>query len=98
MRKTMKRMKLSMLSGVFTTILTTLLLTAGVAEAASLSCGAWSIVTSYNVGSGNNNLNGVAAVSASDVWAVGGYNSTNGDGLIKHWNGTRWKVVASPSP
>ena len=33
----------------------------------------WAIVPSPNMGTGNNHLNGVAAVSASDVWAVGYY-------------------------
>jgi hypothetical protein len=47
-------------------------------------------------------LNGVAAVSHSDAWAVGGY--TGGPAyslsrtLILHWNGTRWQRVGSPSP
>jgi hypothetical protein len=40
-------------------------------------------------------LNGVAAVSASDVWAVGG---TGNGALIEHWNGTAWKQVPSPAP
>jgi hypothetical protein len=37
-------------------------------------------------------LGGVAAASANDVWAVGGFNKT----LILHWNGTRWRHVPSP--
>lgn len=46
-------------------------------------------------------LNAVAAVSASDIWAVGG--SLNyGVGyhpdkpLIEHWNGSKWSTVPSP--
>src|SRR5262249_51552993 len=39
-------------------------------------------------------LNGVAATSARDVWAVG----FSGSGaLILHFNGTRWRRVASPA-
>ena len=36
-------------------------------------------------------LNSVAAVSASDVWAVG--ISEQGGGLIFHWNGKRWSYI-----
>ncbi len=38
-------------------------------------------------------LNGIAAVSAQDIWAVGG--GTTG-ALIAHWNGSTWSVVNSP--
>jgi hypothetical protein len=40
---------------------------------------------------------GVAAVSASDVWAVGRYNDSGGKTLVLHWNGVTWSVVTSPS-
>src|SRR5713226_9528426 len=51
----------------------------------------WSIVPSPNVGSSFNQLDGVAVVSASDVWAVGNYISQNpAKTLIEHWNGTSW--------
>src|SRR6266702_1089538 len=63
------------------------------------SCGAWSIVSSPSPGSAHNQLNSVAAVSANDMWAVGGYSSTvNGpfQPLIEHWNGSSWSVVKSP--
>jgi hypothetical protein len=44
------------------------------------------------------NLFGVAAVSATDVWAVG--YSFNDQGatrsLIEHWNGTSWSIATSP--
>jgi hypothetical protein len=41
----------------------------------------------------SNLLEGVSAVSATDVWAVGySDNSFNGEArtLILHWNGTAW--------
>ncbi|HXZ05667.1 MAG TPA: hypothetical protein VEH81_12600, partial [Ktedonobacteraceae bacterium] len=61
---------------------------------------AWTVVASPNAGTSFNYLNGVAAVSANDIWAVG--YSSNGTGpfqaLIEHWNGTGWQVVSSPSP
>ena len=42
-------------------------------------------------------LQGVAAASAADVWAVGGTNDTNKTVII-HWNGTGWTQVPSPTP
>jgi hypothetical protein len=35
----------------------------------------------------------VAAISSTDVWAVGGRNANTPFGLIEHWDGTRWSVV-----
>ena len=58
---------------------------------------AWSIIPSPNpsgTGSGSE-LNGAAAVSSSDVWAVG---DSNIGTLTEQWNGTSWAVVPSPSP
>src|SRR6266571_3421958 len=68
-------------------------------KAAPLTCGTWSVVKSPNVGSRINSLSGVAAVSASNIWAVGYYlTSTPVERtLIEHWNGTSWSVVKSPN-
>lgn len=43
-------------------------------------------------------LNGVATISANDVWAVG-FNSTNSSTqtLIEQWNGSNWVVISSPN-
>ncbi len=60
----------------------------------------WSIIASPNQGTRSNVLNGVAAGSASNIWAVGDYiNSSTGTDqtLIEHWNGTSWNIVASPN-
>ncbi|HLG78589.1 MAG TPA: hypothetical protein VFA09_04210 [Ktedonobacteraceae bacterium] len=59
----------------------------------------WNTVPSPNPGSANNELFGVAAASASNVWAVGSQanGTSNGQTLIEHWNGTQWSVVPSPS-
>jgi hypothetical protein len=54
---------------------------------------AWKQVTSPYHGSAN--LYGVAASSASNVWAVGSY---SGGVLTLHWNGRSWRQVAAPSP
>ena len=61
-------------------------------------CGVWSTVPSPNVGTSTNFLNGVAAISAHNVWTVGSYGNGNGGlTLVEHWNGAPWKVVASPN-
>src|SRR5439155_26740366 len=58
-------------------------------------CGpAWRLVDSPNSGSGNNDLYGIAALSATDIWAVGGAGSET---LTMHWDGTQWSIVPSPS-
>src|SRR4051794_14549087 len=58
----------------------------------------WTVVSSPNSGSSFNELNGVAVVSANDIWAVGDYTNSNVyQTLTEHWNGTSWTVVSSPS-
>lgn len=54
---------------------------------------AWTRVPSPNPVPGGDTLNGVAAVSASDAWAVGG---KNGRPLILRWNGKVWRQTPSP--
>jgi len=64
------------------------------------SCGRWNIIHGLNPGYGNV-LFGVAADSASDIWAVGAYsNSSSGpfQTLVEHWDGAHLSVVPSPSP
>src|SRR5207248_6198707 len=41
----------------------------------------------------------VAAVSATDIWAVGDFQPISGGGhtLVEHWNGSNWQVVRSPN-
>jgi hypothetical protein len=61
----------------------------------------WSIVPSPNPGTSSNYLNGIAAVSATNVWAVG--EDTNipdqySTSMTLHWDGTTWSVVSSPNP
>ena len=65
---------------------------------------AWRIVSSPSFATGGdgvfNTLNGVAALAAGDVWAVGSHTAANGAyvTLVERWNGASWNVVASPSP
>jgi hypothetical protein len=55
----------------------------------------WRVVASPNPDQFNNTLSAVAAVSASDVWAVG---QTGVSTLAEHWDGTAWSVVPTPNP
>ena len=60
----------------------------------------WSVVKSPNpAGTMNNFLNGIAVISASDIWAVGNSSNTSNSSqtLIEHWNGSKWSVVKSPN-
>jgi hypothetical protein len=45
-------------------------------------------------------LSSVAAVSATNIWAVGQFNANDGNDrtLIEHWNGLVWALVPSPNP
>lgn len=96
----MNRLKMGLLASTCAAILTILFLSARVVQAASTSGGTWNVVASPNVTSNNTILNGVAAISTSDTWAVGyDYPSTGGGKtLAEHWNGSAWSIVASPSP
>ena len=59
----------------------------------------WQVVPSPSPSAYGNSLTAIAAVSASDAWAVGMQTTFYGtDTLIEHWNGTNWSVVASPNP
>jgi hypothetical protein len=50
----------------------------------------------------NNNLLGITAVSATDIYAFGRVMAADGSGqqstLVLHWNGTSWSLIPSPSP
>ena len=63
---------------------------------------AWSRVPTPNPGPLFNELNGVTAVSPTDVWVTGDYCAPKCGGhirtLILHWNGTAWSTVSSPDP
>lgn len=61
---------------------------------------AWSVISSPNVAGGNNVFRAVAALSTSDVWAVGtAWNAVDfaQHTLIEHWTGAAWAIVASPN-
>jgi hypothetical protein len=59
----------------------------------------WAIITAPNVGTDDNTLFSVEAISATDAWAVGYYVNEFGVGqtLILHFDGTAWSIVPSPN-
>ena len=61
----------------------------------------WNQIAVPPVGTGNNVLFGVTAVSSTDIWAVGDTQSdtnplTARRTLIQHYDGTKWLAVTSP--
>jgi hypothetical protein len=64
---------------------------------------AWAQTPTPGLGTTGGILTGVAAVSATSAWAVGGTESGVGASevittLIARWNGTKWTRVPSPTP
>jgi hypothetical protein len=62
----------------------------------------WAVTDTPNIGPHGDWLNGVAAVSSSEAWAVG-YTAGEPDTytsstLVQHWTGSAWSIVASPNP
>jgi hypothetical protein len=67
------------------------------ASSALSKCGNWSVFPSPNLGN-IDELNGVAALSISNVWSVGGFNSNSVEQTrIEHWDGTSWSIVSRPN-
>jgi hypothetical protein len=52
-------------------------------------------VPSGPLGTGRGGLRGVAAISATNAWAVGRARSTAV--LVEHWNGSAWSVTPTPA-
>jgi hypothetical protein len=59
----------------------------------------WSVIPAQNPGAEGNILYGVAAISDSNVWAVGGERDAHGiwHPLVEHYNGNAWSVVSFPT-
>ncbi|MEO8663973.1 MAG: hypothetical protein ABI462_00640 [Ignavibacteria bacterium] len=57
----------------------------------------WTVVPSPNPGSSRNFLNGVYAISSTDVWAVGVYDEQPSFTLTLHWDGVNWTTISSPN-
>jgi hypothetical protein len=97
----MKRLKLFAFPCVLIVVMTVLQFGTGIASAAARpnsSCGQWNVALSPNVAA-SNVLTSVAAISTTNVWAVGYSEGSNSipQPLIENWNGKTWKVVGSPS-
>jgi hypothetical protein len=62
----------------------------------------WTVVPSPNIKQGTyypNELLGITAVSATDIWAFGDHETTTGrKSLLEHWDGTAWSLAPCPSP
>lgn len=60
----------------------------------------WSIIPSPNVSGTHDYLTGVTAISASNIYAVGGSYTLDsaGKALIEHFDGQTWSIVLSSSP
>lgn len=62
---------------------------------------AWRVQKTPGSTSGYVSLDGVAATSQTNAWAVGNffnYATGEGQGTIEHWNGKTWKIQPSPQP
>ena len=60
----------------------------------------WSLVNAPPLPGIGGGLSSLAVISASNIWAAGGYlsqNATN-ETLIEHWDGTQWSIITSPNP
>ncbi len=53
----------------------------------------WSVVSNPGV----NDLFGVTALAASNVWAVAVHTSPNVTDIVEHWDGIKWANVSAPS-
>jgi hypothetical protein len=53
------------------------------------------VVTSAPTGTGR--LLAVAAISPSNVWAVGAFTYSGGPALVEHWDGSSWEVTPTPA-
>jgi hypothetical protein len=73
----------------------------GLPAVAGANTGAFTITSSPNQGTSNNELLGVAAVTSSSAWAVGYYQSgtcvCNQRTLSEHWNGSSWTLISTPN-
>jgi hypothetical protein len=97
----MKRFPLSMLICVLVLLMSIMFVMAKTAQAASTWSENWQIVNSPNMGSDNNSVTALSAVSSNDVWATGSFTIPGtqiSNGLIQHWNGSQWSIVPNPNP
>jgi hypothetical protein len=97
----MKRFPLSMFVCILLLFLAIMLVTARTAHAAFASSTNWQIINSPNMGSDNNQVTALSAVSSNDVWATGSFTipgTQTENGLIEHWDGSQWSTIPNPNP
>jgi hypothetical protein len=63
----------------------------------------WSIVSSPDPTKSpglDSSLDGIASISANDIWVVGSVITSRGQmaTLTEHWDGTSWKIIGSSNP
>src|SRR5215469_7248364 len=94
----MRHPKIALLSGLLLPLLAALVFRAGVAQAAAAQSCAWQAIPAPNP-SGDDQVNAIAATSATSAWIVGSYYTSSNDvqTLIEHWNGSQWSIVPSPN-
>ncbi len=74
------------------------------APAQPQDCGLlWRVVPSLDGGTNINLLQGVTAITAGDVWAIGSYSEIVGGAqrfraMAEHWDGVSWSTVSVPQP
>ncbi|HYP41283.1 MAG TPA: hypothetical protein VEX13_13070 [Chloroflexia bacterium] len=63
--------------------------------------GCWSTISAPEVGVGAVIMNGIAAISQNDIWAVGqqlsGASEESSTTLTMHWDGKEWNIIPSPN-
>lgn len=63
----------------------------------------WTVMRTPNPGTRDNYVDGIVAVSSTDVWAAGyfsdiGKHTAEATSLMMHWDGTEWSLIRSPNP
>jgi hypothetical protein len=62
----------------------------------------WTVFPTVNPAVSHNDLYSVSAVSSTNVWAVGAYETNSSSGttatLAEHWNGASWSKVTTQNP
>lgn len=85
----------------FAVVLIALCVAVSIRMAAAQCALSWVIVESPNPDTSNNQLKGIAVLSATDAWAVGVYVNravNQFQNLALHWDGAQWLIVPTPNP
>jgi hypothetical protein len=63
----------------------------------------WTVMQTPNPGTRDNYVEGIVALSSTDVWAAGyfddlGKHTAEATSLTMHWDGKAWSLIRSPNP